>query len=153
MEKGIATLMEAAKALSEIPFVFAGSGPLEAEPEGIPNVTDVGFQTGEALETLIREAKFTVLPSEVYENCPFTVMESQMYGTPVLGADIGGIPELIRVGETGELFESSNVEELKMKIEGLWHDTDRLKEYALHCNNHGFDDVKTYVRKLMEYYL
>ena len=152
MEKGIGTLLEAAKALPEIPFIFAGSGPLEAELTGVPNITNVGFQTGEALETLIREARFTVLPSEVYENCPFSVMESQMYGTPVLGADIGGIPELIRAGESGELFESGNVTELKEKITGLWNDTDRLKDYTLHCKNHGFDDVETYVRKMMEYY-
>ena len=36
-----------------------------------------------------------------------------MYGTPVLGANIGGIPELISVGSTGELFESGNGEDLK----------------------------------------
>ena len=30
-----------------------------------------------------------------------------MYGTSVLGADIGGIPELIQVGKTGELFKSA----------------------------------------------
>lgn len=43
-----------------------------------------------------------------------------MYGTPVLGANIGGIPELIRVGETGELFESGNCEELEREITALW---------------------------------
>ena len=42
-----------------------------------------------------------------------------MYDT-VLGAEIGGIPELIQVGKTGELFESSNAEDLKKKIEKLW---------------------------------
>lgn len=42
---------------------------------------------------MIREDKFSVYPSESYENCPFSVMESQMYGIPVLGADIVGIPE------------------------------------------------------------
>ena len=119
-EKGIATLVKAAKELPEIPFIFAGSGPLEHLLEGVPNIKNVGFQTGEALETLIREARFTVYPSEWYENCPFSVMESQMYGTPVLGANIGGIPELIRVGETGELFESGNCEELEREITALW---------------------------------
>ena len=152
MEKGIGTLMDAAKALPEIPFIFAGSGPLEAELAGVPNITNVGFQTGEALETLIREAKFTVYPSEWYENCPFSVMESQMFGTPVLGADIGGIPELIRVGETGELFESGNVTELKEKINSLWQNRHRLQEYTAQCKNHGFDTVEAYVGKLMEYY-
>ena len=58
----------------------------------------------------------------VCPNCPFSVMESQMYGTPVLGANIGGIPELIQVGKTGELFESGNAEDLKKKIEKLWGD-------------------------------
>lgn len=115
-EKGITTLVRAAKELPHIPFIFAGSGPLEHLLEGVPNIQNVGFRTGEALEMLIREARLTVYPSEWYENCPFSVMESQMYGTPVLGADIGGIPELIRVGETGELFESGNVGELKNKI-------------------------------------
>lgn len=153
LEKGIGTLIEAAKALPEIPFVFAGSGPMEGELDGIPNITNVGFQTGEALETLIREARFTVYPSEWYENCPFSVMESQMYGTPVLGADIGGIPELVRVCETGELFESGNAEELKEKITALWQNRHRLQEYTAQCKNHGFDDVEAYVWKMMEYYL
>jgi len=119
-EKGIATLVRAAKDLPHIPFVFAGSGPLEHLLEGVPNIKNAGFQTGEALEMLIRQARFTVYPSEWYENCPFSVMESQIYGTPVLGADIGGIPELIKVGETGELFESGNGEELKKMICDMW---------------------------------
>lgn len=118
-EKGIETLVQAAKALPEISFVFAGSGPLENLLEGVPNIRNVGFQTGETLETLIREARFTVYPSQWYENCPFSVMESILYGTPVLGANIGGIPELIRVGQTGELFECESVEDLVYWIESL----------------------------------
>ena len=81
----------------------------------LSNIKNVGFQKGEALEKLIREARFSIYPSEWYENCPFSVMESQMYGTPVLGANIGGIPELIQVGKTGELFESGNAEESEEK--------------------------------------
>ena len=122
-EKGIATLVQAAKQLPEIPFVFAGSGPLEHLLEGVPNIRNVGFQTGEALEMLIREARFSVYPSEWYENCPFSVMESILYGTPVLGANIGGIPELIEQGITGELFESGNGEELREKLRIMWRNT------------------------------
>ena len=126
-EKGIATLVQAAKELPSIQFVFAGSGPLDQLLTDVPNIKNVGFQTGEALETLIREARFSVYPSEWYENCPFSIMESIMYGTPVLGADIGGIPELIRVGETGGLFESGNVGMLSKEIQLMWGSLDRYQ--------------------------
>ncbi len=149
-EKGIATLVQAAKELPEIPFVFAGSGPLEPLLVGVPNIRNVGFQTGEALEMLIRQAKFTVYPSEWYENCPFSVMESQMYGTPVLGANIGGIPELIREGETGELFESGNCTELMKEIADLWKNRKQREADTDRCGSHDFDVVDTYVGKLIE---
>lgn len=147
-EKGIATLVQAAKELPEIPFIFAGSGPLAHLLKDVPNIKNVGFQRGEALERLIREAKFTVYPSEWYENCPFSVMESQMYGTPVLGADIGGIPELIQPGTTGELFESGNLKELTAWIRMLWKNAGNYHG----CNCRHFLDTETYGDRLVEFY-
>ena len=152
-EKGIETLVEAAKALPDISFVFAGAGPLAQLLEGMPNVWNVGFQRGDALETLIREAKFTVYPSEWYENCPFSVMESIQYGTPVLGADIGGIPELIRPGENGELFESGNKEELVSRIKQMWEDDQLRDKYSEGCKNHGFMDGSQYFEMIERFYL
>ena len=149
-EKGIATLVKAAKELPDIQFVFSGSGPLENLLTDVPNIRDVGFQTGESLEMLIREARFSVYPSEWYENCPFSVMESQMYGTPVLGANIGGIPELIRVGETGELFESGNFMELKAKLQSMWCSPELLVAYAERCATENFCAIVTYYSKLLE---
>jgi glycosyltransferase involved in cell wall biosynthesis len=152
-EKGIETLLQAAKALPDIPFVFAGSGPLEGILEGVPNIKNVGFHSGTALEKLIREARFSVFPSECYENCPFSVMESQMYGTPVLGADIGGLPELIRPGETGELFKSGSVDQLKMKIERIWKDHHVIDAYVKGCQSQSFMDLKAYCTCLEQYYI
>ena len=149
-EKGIETLVRAAKELPDISFIFAGSGPLEHLLDGISNVKNVGFQTGKTLEMLIREARFTVYPSEWYENCPFSVMESQMYGTPVLGANIGGIPELIHPGETGELFVSGNLEELKWKLQLMWSDKGKLAAYAEACESTHFSTVVEYVQKLIK---
>ena len=144
-EKGIGTLIQAAKELPDVQFIFAGSGPLEKKVNGVSNIKNVGFQKGEALEKLIREAKFSIYPSEWYENCPFSVMESQMYGTPVLGANIGGIPELIQVGKTGEQFESGNKEELKNKVREMSN-----KQYKV--EGISFDTVDGYCHKLMKIY-
>lgn len=151
-EKGIKTLIQAAKELPQIQFVFAGNGPLEEEIARVPNIENVGFQSGDALETLIREARFTVYPSEWYENCPFSVMESQMYATPVIASNIGGIPELVRDGESGDLFENGNLKELKGKISALWNDSKRRDAYTLNCETVSFASVAEYCDDLMKIY-
>lgn len=131
-EKGIETFLKACKALPDILFVAAGSGPLEGELAGIQNLKNVGFQSGKALEKLI--------------------VEALMYGTPVLGADIGGIPELIDAGVNGELFESGNVDALTEKIRALWDDRTRLDAYTRACGTTRFDTVEEYAEKLMPLY-
>jgi len=118
-EKGVGTLIKAAKSLPYINFVFAGKGEFADEINSIPNAKNVGFLSGKELRNLISAALFTVYPSEWYENCPFSVMESQELGVPVLGADIGGIPELIEEGKTGWLFESGSCKSLEEKIKKI----------------------------------
>lgn len=115
-EKGVATLMRAAKSAG-VKLKIAGTGPMQAELNALQNelsgeVEFLGYQSGESLHALIREARAVVLPSEWYENAPMSVLESFALGTPVIGADIGGIPEMVQNGHTGWTFESRNVEEL-----------------------------------------
>jgi glycosyltransferase involved in cell wall biosynthesis len=151
-EKGISTLIKVAEELPDVQFIFAGSGPLENQVNSVANIKNVGFQSGEALKKLVREAQFTVYPSEWYENCPFSVMESQVYGTPVLGAQIGGIPELIEPGKTGLLFESGNAADLKRKIEMMWNAPEMLKEMSENCTPDRFTSLERYTQELMKYY-
>lgn len=151
-EKGIKTLIEACKALPEIPFVIAGNGVLEGYFSDVTNIKYVGFVSGTALEKLIREALFSVYPSEWFENCPFSVMESLIYCTPVLGADIGGIPELINVGVTGYLFESGNVTDLIDKIRRMWYEREKTLEFSDNCKYIDFDDTQKYCDKLLSVY-
>lgn len=151
-EKGINALISVARELPEVRFIFAGTGPLEEDIKGVSNIKNVGFQKGEALEKLIREARFSLCPSQCYENCPFSVMESQMYGTPVLGADIGGIPELIQQGKTGELFRSGNAGDLKEKILRLWEDRALTETYSHNCKEIVFDTAEQYYEKIIKFY-
>ena len=152
-EKGIGTLLSAAAALPDIPFVFAGSGPMAEAITGLPNVRNMGFRSGERLETLIREARFTVYPSQWLENCPLSILESISMGTPVLAADIGGIPELVREGITGELFESGNEAQLREKIQTLWNHPEILQRYMENCKHPGFVTPEQYCENLMNYYI
>ena len=151
-EKGIKTLIKAAASLPDIQFIFAGSGPLEDEIKNIPNIKNVGFQTGEALEKLIREARFSICPSVCFENCPFSVMESQAAGTPVIGADSGGIPELIQDDITGNLFESGNPESLATAIKELWNNKEKLDSYIEQCKKTRHHTVKSYTEELQSIY-
>ncbi|MBQ4625764.1 MAG: glycosyltransferase [Clostridia bacterium] len=151
-EKGIDTLLKAVDELPDYQFVFAGSGPLEGEINKRKNIENKGFLNGEKLAELISQARFTVIPSECFENCPFAVMESQMYGTPVLGADIGGIPELIDVEKTGELFESGNAVQLKERIENLMIDNDKVERYSKNCKTVSFASVDAYCKEIMKLY-
>ena len=151
-EKGIEVLINACKQLPEVDFVFAGDGPLREEVEKAENIKNVGFLSGEKLRMMIAQAKFAVVPSIWYENCPFTVIEAQKLGTPVIGSNIGGIPELIDEGRTGELFEAGNAEALVGKVLSLWNDRAKCKKYSDNCLKKEFDSLENYCEKLMQIY-
>ena len=147
-EKGVETLIEAAKLLPDIDFIFAGRGEYSKFIEEVPNIKDVGFVMGEELGNLIREARFSICPSEWYENCPFAVLESQALGTVVVGARIGGIPELVIDGVNGLLFESGNPLDLVRVIKILWDDRDKLNSFEEMCLSTKRDNIAQYVNKL-----
>ena len=151
-EKGIKTLLKACEKLNDIPFVFAGKGPLENEVNQLRNVKNIGFTKGKKLYQTIAAAKFVVFPSEWYENCPFSVIEAQYYGTPVIASRIGGTVELIKEGMTGEFFEPGNQKELEEKIRNLWGDSERLEEYTRNCKETDFLNLDEYCEKLLQIY-
>ena len=151
-DKGTETLIEVAKKMPKQRFVFAGYGPSVEKMKGIPNIEYVGFKGGEELYRLIAEAKISVCPSEWYENCPFSVIESISLGTPVVGANIGGITELIKEGKTGELFEAGNENELEKAIKKITETEDITNEYVKNCLDVKYETSETYYKKLIKIY-
>jgi len=142
--KGVPTLCKAA---SQLPYklIVIGGGELlpelQAQYKDCANIEFVGQKNWDEFRPILEGARFMVLPAEWSENNPLTVIESQSLGTPVLGARIGGIPELIsesgcagdaagkngtaqNVGENGVAngmtFVSGDVEDLKAKIEQMF---------------------------------
>jgi glycosyltransferase involved in cell wall biosynthesis len=124
-EKGLRTLVDAVIDSKEIFLKIIGDGPQRRELEqavhesGCDRIRFLGFLYGEALREEIRQSIAVVLPSEWYENCPLSVLESFALGKPVIGARIGGIPELVREGSTGITFTAGNSTDLREKMETL----------------------------------
>ena len=121
-EKGIETLIEAARTLP-YHLKIIGGGPLAdilKEKAKGANIEFTGYKEWPEIKEIVGKARFSVVPSELYENNPLSVIEAQCLGTPVLGANIGGIPELIKEGVNGMCFESRNIMDLKNKIEKMF---------------------------------
>jgi len=97
-EKGVEALLEAASSLP-YPLKVAGRGPLETtlrdKYSKSPNIEFLGNLNADEVAQLLARARFSIMPSRCYDNNPLSVVESLCAGTPVVGAHIGGIPELI----------------------------------------------------------
>jgi len=125
-EKGVQTLLQAHAADGAAwPLTIAGTGPmLDDYRVRFRAAQFVGHLTGAALETTIRKAAVVVVPSEWHENSPLSILEAMGHGKPVIASRIGGIPELVRDGVTGLLFEPKDARALSSHIRTLLGDTD-----------------------------
>lgn len=150
-EKGVKTLIEAANSLP-YKLVIIGGGPLEEELKKLakPNIEFIGFKQWNEIKELVGKARFSVLPSECYENNPLSIIEAQCLGTPVLGAQTGGIPELIEEGITGMCFESKNVNDLKDKIQQMFITSFDYAEIAQNAQNRY--NAESYYKQIVEIY-
>ena len=122
-EKGVMTLINTWKRLTkDVKLKIIGEGAMSAmikdeiKSSNLSNIEFLGFRKGEELFDYIRNASFVLVPSEWYENNPLTIVEAYSSGKPVIGSNIGGIPELIIEGKTGYLFNMGDSVELEKKI-------------------------------------
>jgi len=161
-EKGVTTLINTWKRLpKDVHLKIIGEGVMSAmikdeiKSNNLFNVEFLGFRKGEELFGYIRNASFVLVPSEWYENNPLTIVEAYSAGKPVIGSNIGGIPELIIEGRTGFLFDMGNSADLENKIrEAVSMSDDAYVEmsetaYRFACDK--FSE-KTHYRELLNIY-
>jgi len=120
-QKGVGTLIRAAAA-ARSKLLIAGTGPEMEEMKALAaslqaDVTFLGHLSGQQLHETIGSCRAVVLPSEWYENAPVSLLEAYALGKPVIGARIGGIPEMIRENETGACFTSGDVDALREALD------------------------------------
>lgn len=159
-EKGIKTLIESMKMVKDSKLVIVGDGPLKEElrlnvkNNNITNIEFVGFKTGIELENIVKNSKFVVIPSEWYENAPMSIIEAMSYGKPVIGANIGGIPEFIENNKTGLIFKSKDSIDLANTIEMLVNDESKILEMGKNARYRAekLYDKKVHYEKIISLY-
>jgi glycosyltransferase involved in cell wall biosynthesis len=117
-EKGLRTLLDAqslwekgfaAGEVDEPPLrlLIAGSGHCEGNLRAkaaqleLKRVEILGSLDLAGLRQALSRSRFSVLPSECFENGPMAALEALASGLPLVGTEIGGIPEMIEDGVNG----------------------------------------------------
>lgn len=154
-EKGIQTLLQAVSQ-TDVSIKLIGAGPLlehlKEQYKDNPKIEFLGFQNWNEIREILLYSQFMIIPSEWYENNPISVVEALSLGTPVLGANIGGIPELIEPYKNGLLFESRNVSDLQQKIVQMFSITPTLdNDKIAECAQSRFSS-ENYYSKLIKIY-
>ena len=158
-EKGVETLIDAVNGI-DVKLKIIGEGPLKEQleeklrTEAIENVVFLGYRTGQGLHSEIRNSMFLVVPSEWYEVFGLVVTEAFALGKPVLGARIGGIPELVRDWETGLTYTSGYVDDLKEKITQMLENKTKIPEMGKNARSLVERELnaEVYYHNLMEIY-
>jgi len=108
-EKGVDVAIRAIGMLPDGHLEIAGTGPEEARLHRLADqlapgrVRFLGLVPKSEIHELMLAASVVVVPSRWYENQPMVVLEALARGVPVVGSELGGLPELVRPGMTGEL--------------------------------------------------
>jgi len=126
--KGIQYLLDALGAFrdsSKVTLLSVGSGEIEV-PGSFRYIRIGRIEDDRLLSIIYSSVDVFVIPS-VQDNLPNTVLESISCGTPIVGFDVGGIPDVVRNGETGILVRQGDVFGMKSAIEGILSN-DKLRE-------------------------
>lgn len=158
-EKGLITLLKAAKGKKFLLNII-GEGPLKEDllerinKDKLSNVRFMGYKTGKSLYDEIRKSLAVIIPSEWYENNPRSVIEAFAMGKPVVGARIGGIPELVKDYETGLTFEPGNPKDLEEKVVFIKNNQDTAKEMGINARQFVEENLSSEIhyQKLIQIY-
>ena len=160
-EKGILNLLNAFAKTKSGKLYIAGTGPELDQINSIikeNNIEDrvklLGFLNKDEMREVIRKARFIVIPSIWYENCPYSAIETQAMGKPIIGANIGGIPELVSDNENGLIYQYDSIEELVKKLDLLFNDDKLVKRLSKNAKEYAKKEysMDKYYERLISIY-
>ena len=98
-------------------------------------VLSLGYISGDRLKSIAYSAADLFLFPTRADNLPLVLQESMACGTPLISFHVGGVPELVRSGVTGELAQPENILEFTQKIIELLEDTNKREVLSKNCRH------------------
>ena len=132
-EKGVLFLIDCAQKL-KFPVDIIGNGPLlpliskKLTTSINSNVNVKGFV--EKIEDEYKEGGALIVPSIWPDNLPYVILEAMSFGVPIIGSEIGGIPEMIDHGKTGLLFKPGDEIDFEKQLRYLLENPQKIQEFG-----------------------
>jgi glycosyltransferase involved in cell wall biosynthesis len=159
VEKGLKLLLAAWKE-AKLPYrlLLAGSGPQEAELKSLASelgindsVSFLGRLEGQELSGLVSASRTVIIPSLWYENMPLSLLEAIQSGRPIIASKRGGLPEVVKEGKTGWLFNPEDVSALAAALKA--NAASDIDAYGLEAKHESLRfGIKEHLEKLLAIY-
>jgi len=157
--KGLMTLLNAFSKVrcKNAELLIGGEGEIKKDVEDYvkidPRIKYLGFVKGERKNEALLSADVLVLPSEWYEVSPLTIQEAYGFGLPVIGTDLGSIPEHIDTRETGWLFPYRDLASLARIMDDLCQSKQEIIRRSKACFSRALQNTSLlYIEKVIENY-
>jgi glycosyltransferase involved in cell wall biosynthesis len=145
-DKGIVTVINAWKSIRNVPLIITGDGEMKEFVQNAaaenPSIDYRGFTDRDSLFHLIKGARFIVMASMMYEVFPMTLLEAFACGVPIIASRGGAIPEIVKDGITGLLFDPNNPVDLAEKSQWLWNHPEEAVRMGVNAR-HEFEEKYT----------
>lgn len=122
-EKGIDEFYEMARRMPNEQFAFAGEIANGIDTSKTPsNLLNYGYLSGDKLDDLFNNTKILVVPSRCYEGFPNVITRGMIYKIPIVATKIGCLPEIVKNGINGLLYENGNIDQLVLQTKKILQD-------------------------------
>lgn len=159
-EKGVLTLLGAAKLIPDISVTIAGRGELHSQlnemvqSDNLSNIRLIGYQPREEIFRWLRRSRCFVLPSEWYENLPIAIIEAQISGCPPIVSSGTAMEGMVQDGVTGLVFEMGSAMSLAKQIRRLCSDGGLAERMGIAAYEYALEEYapERHYKQIMEVY-
>ena len=138
-------------------LLVCGIGPMEdwckeyIKKNQLNQIYLLGYVPNPQLKMLMADSLALIMPTQLYEGFPMTIVEAYSTGTPVIGSDIGNVGSLIEDGITGWKFKTDSAEDLAKRVKQVSDICTSVQEEfrKKYTSLHNYDLIKSIYEKIV----